>query len=51
MKTSDTIELLKECNSGTKMAVASIDNVLDKVIDENFKNALIGFKEIGRAHV
>ena len=31
MKSIDTIKLLQECDAGTKMAVASIDNMLDKV--------------------
>ena len=31
MKNQNTIELLKECDAGTKMAVASIDEVLDFV--------------------
>ena len=31
MGNNDTINLLKECNSGTKMAVDSIDEILDKV--------------------
>lgn len=34
MKQKDTICLLKECDSGTKMAVASINEVLDSVKDE-----------------
>lgn len=45
MNSNDTIELLKECNSGSKMAVSSIDEVLDKVSDEKFKNMLIDFKD------
>ncbi len=45
MDTSDTIDLLKECDSGTKMAVSSIDDIIDKVSNENFKNALIDFKD------
>lgn len=30
MENQDTIHLLKECDAGTKMAVTSIDDVLDK---------------------
>ncbi|KXL53895.1 hypothetical protein CLNEO_11210 [Anaerotignum neopropionicum] len=45
MNSNDTIELLKECNSGSKMAVSSIDEVLDKVSDEKLKNMLIDFKD------
>lgn len=40
MDSSDTVYLLKECNAGTKMAVSSIDEVLDKVNDRNMKNIL-----------
>ncbi len=41
----DTIELLKQCNAGLKMGVCSIDEVLDKVSDEKFKQILIESKE------
>lgn len=34
MPTNDTIKLLIECNSGTKMAVESLNEVLEKVKDE-----------------
>lgn len=37
---SDTIKLLKECDAGTKMAVASIDDVMDKVTDEKLEGLL-----------
>lgn len=40
MENRDTISLLKECDSGTKMAVASIDEVLDKVQDSDMKSLL-----------
>ena len=36
----DTVKLLKECDAGTKMAVASIDDVLDKVTDDALKGLL-----------
>lgn len=45
MINQDTIELLKECNAGIKMGVNSIDEVLDRVKDENLKNILIKSKE------
>ncbi|MPM59739.1 hypothetical protein SDC9_106585 [bioreactor metagenome] len=45
MNSNDTIELLKECDSGSKMAVSSIDEVLDKVSDEKFKIMLVDFKD------
>ncbi|MCM1181655.1 MAG: hypothetical protein NC347_15490 [Clostridium sp.] len=40
MNNSDTIYLLKECDSGTKMAVSSIDEVLDKTSDSKLKQLL-----------
>lgn len=36
----DTVMLLKECNAGTKMAIESIDEVLDNVENEEFRNIL-----------
>ncbi len=40
MKSNDTIQLLKECDSGTKMAVESIDEVLDKVKATELRDVL-----------
>ncbi len=37
---NDTVELLKQCNSGVKMGVSSIEEVLDKVENHEFKNLL-----------
>lgn len=37
---SDTIKLLRECDAGIKMGVASIDDVLDYVRDETFRERL-----------
>ncbi len=45
MGNKDTIDLLKECDSGTKMAVASIDEVLEKVRDTKLKKLLEECKE------
>lgn len=45
MENKDTINLLKECDSGTKMAVTSIDEVFDKIKDENMKSLLSESKE------
>lgn len=45
MENKDTINLLKECDAGTKMAVSSIDDVLDNVKDENMKQLLMESKE------
>ncbi len=33
----DTIKLLRECDAGIKMGIASIDKVLDDVQDEKAK--------------
>lgn len=40
MENKDTIDLLKECDSGTKMAVVSIDEILEKVKDPKLKKLL-----------
>ena len=45
MENQDTINLLKECDSGTKMGVVSIDDVLDVVKDETLKKLLIESKD------
>ncbi|MBR5613904.1 MAG: hypothetical protein IKW64_01195 [Clostridia bacterium] len=45
MANEDTVKLLKECNAGIKMGVNSIDDVLDKVDSEKFRNILIESKE------
>ncbi len=37
---SDTVKLLRECDAGTKMAVTSIDEVLDKIGDYKLKGLL-----------
>lgn len=41
----DTINLLKECNAGAKMAVISIDEVLEKVKSESLKRMLEASKK------
>lgn len=41
---SDTINLLRECNAGIKMGVHSIDEVLDSVKDDVMKNILVDSK-------
>lgn len=40
MESADTIKLLKECDAGTKMAVSSIDEVLERVCDSELKQLL-----------
>ena len=36
----DTIRLLRECDAGIKMGIASIDDVLDRVKSQNFVHML-----------
>ncbi len=45
MENQDTILLLKECDAGSKMAVASIDDVMDQIHDNNLKALLKKSKE------
>lgn len=40
MVEADTIKLLRECDAGIKMGVASIDDVLDYIHDETFRKYL-----------
>ena len=40
MDNTDTIKLLQECDAGTKMAVSSIDEVLDKITDSKMQHLL-----------
>lgn len=40
MSNDDTVKLLKECDAGTKMAVSSINEVLDQVKDNGMKDLL-----------
>ncbi len=41
----DTIKLLRECDAGIKMGISSIDDVLDYVSDNTFKQYLIDCRE------
>ena len=41
----DTIKLLRECDAGIKMGIASIDDVLDHVKAENFRKKLTDCKK------
>ena len=45
MANEDTIKLLKECNAGTKMAVTSIDEVLESIKSESLKKILVDSKK------
>lgn len=47
MRNSDTVELLKECSAGIKMAVDSIDEMVDYVQADQLKKTLTDSK---RAH-
>ena len=41
----DTIKLLRECDAGTKMGIASIDDVLEHVKQEDFRKKLTKCKQ------
>jgi hypothetical protein len=41
----DTIKLLRECDSGVKMGISSIDDVLDKVKNQDFRKLLYDCKK------
>lgn len=45
MENTDSIKLLRECDAGTKMAVASIDEVIDKISDNKMRQLLTESKE------
>lgn len=42
---TDTVKLLRECDAGTKMAVASIDELLDKASDPSLAELLTTSKQ------
>ena len=41
----DTIKLLRECDSGVKMGISSIEDVMDNVKNRDFKDKLIKCKK------
>lgn len=45
MENQDTIYLLKECDAGSKMAVSSIDDVMDNIHDTTLKALMKKSKE------
>ncbi len=45
MINEDTIKLLKECNSGVKMGVSSLEEVMEHVQNKNFEHILSDCKE------
>lgn len=49
MENNDTINLLKECDAGAKMAVVSIDEILEKTKDTRLKKILGESKDAHRA--
>ena len=44
MVESDTIKLLRECDAGVKMGISSIDDVINYINNEKFKNLLTDSK-------
>lgn len=42
---NDTVRLLRECDSGVKMGISAIDDVLKSVSDEKFREKLIDLKD------
>lgn len=49
MKQEDTVRLLQECNAGIKMGVSSIDEVINRVENENFRTLLFTEKQAHEA--
>lgn len=45
MEQNDTIRLLKECNAGSKMAVATINEVIERTKDPELKKLLAKSRE------
>ncbi len=45
MVTNDTIELLKECDSGVKMGISAIDEVIDHIEDKKLADILSESKQ------
>ena len=45
MNNQDTIHLLKECDAGSKMAVTSLDEVMEEVKDEKLKEVITKSKD------
>ncbi len=41
----DTVKLLRECDAGAKMGIASIEDVLDRVKDRQLQQMLSGCKQ------
>jgi len=43
-KTNDTIKLIKECDAGVKMAISSLDEVLDVIENTQLKQIILDSK-------
>lgn len=41
----DTVRLLRECDAGVKMGLASLDDVMDHVRDQRLRNCLAGCRD------
>ncbi len=45
----DTVRLLRECDAGVKMGVASLDDVIDHVRDQKLRHCLVNCQEKHKA--
>lgn len=45
MEENDSIKLLRECDAGTKMAVSSFNEVIDKAKDDRMREMLLNSKK------
>ncbi len=45
MAEQDTIRLLRECDAGVKMGIASLDDVMEHINSEDFRKILLDCKE------
>lgn len=45
MAEQDTVKLLRECDAGIKMGIASMDEVIDYVRDDTFRERLLQYKD------
>ena len=41
----DTVRLLRECDAGVKMGIASLDDVMDRVQDQKLRRCLAGCRD------
>ncbi len=45
MAEQDTVKLLRECDAGIKMGIASMDEVIDYIRDDTFRERLSQYKD------